>query len=90
MVTLGGTILSSEVLSIVILLCNILNYRWSDGTYVDYTYWDQNQPDDYAGQEACVEMEPLTTGKDSDVIKLVAPDLSSVNVYFMHIAHPYF
>ena len=37
--------------------------RWSDGTDVDYLKWGSGQPDDYQGQEACVEVHPLDVGK---------------------------
>ncbi|XP_077993134.1 macrophage mannose receptor 1-like [Glandiceps talaboti] len=31
-------------------------HLWSDGTPVDYVYWDEDQPDDAYGAEQCVEL----------------------------------
>ena len=32
------------------------NWAWSDGTPVDYTRWDDDQPDNYGGAEDCAHM----------------------------------
>ena len=29
-------------------------HKWSDGTPVDYTNWNPNEPNNYKGQENCV------------------------------------
>ncbi|XP_072021061.1 macrophage mannose receptor 1-like [Amphiura filiformis] len=36
-------------------------YNWIDGTELDFINWKSGQPDDYYGQEACAEMEILTS-----------------------------
>ena len=32
----------------------VLHLRWSDDSNVDFKFWDEGQPDDFAGEETCV------------------------------------
>ena len=31
-------------------------FIWIDGTFLDYSKWDSDQPDNYKGLEFCIEM----------------------------------
>ena len=33
-------------------------YRWSDGTLVDFFYWSNGEPNDHMDQESCVTFFP--------------------------------
>ncbi|XP_022088456.1 macrophage mannose receptor 1-like isoform X1 [Acanthaster planci] len=38
-------------------------YEWSDDVTSDFRFWDEGQPNDFAGEEKCVEMNMMLGGK---------------------------
>ncbi|XP_036420700.1 macrophage mannose receptor 1-like [Colossoma macropomum] len=42
-----------------------VSWKWSDQSYSSFRYWKKNQPDNFGGNESCVEM--LKSGQWNDV-----------------------
>lgn len=48
-------------------------FVYTDGSEVDYSFWSAGQPDNFTGEEDCVEVKPKSNIKISQEVLTVWP-----------------